>query len=122
MNEEQTQSNEDIQPPRQVLVLKEAIIPELRELGIQKLTIHYSGSGDEGSLQEIESEPERISLHGTIEDRVRDLVEEYLFEQYGSWGDGDGAAGTVVIETDEGKIINEHGYYRTEIDYSTVEF
>jgi hypothetical protein len=122
MKEEGTRHSNTPEQPTQVGTIKETVTPKLRELGIQKLTIHYSGSGDEGSLGEIESEPEGIPLPEDLDDRLRELVEEFLYDQHGSWGDGEGATGKVVIDTTDNKVTNEHGWYVSDIDYSTLEF
>jgi hypothetical protein len=108
--------------PQQIAAFKNSIIPKLTELGVTKLTVHYSGSGDEGSIDEIDVEPEGLTLPHELEEQISDLADEFLYSEHGSWGDGDGATGTIVFDPVEGKIINEHGWYFTDVNYETKEF
>ncbi len=121
-----THKDESLTEPKgqseHALLLKNTLIPALRELGITKLTIHYDGSGDEGRLGDIELEPQERVLPSDLEDSLRDQVDALLMEQHGSWGDGEGATGTVLIDTVENKVINEHGWYVSDVEYSTSEF
>ena len=57
-----------------------------------------------------------------LKEQISDLADEFLYAEHGSWGDGDGATGTVVIDPIEGKIVNEHGWYFTDVNYETKEF
>ena len=108
--------------PQQIAAFKNSIIPKLTELGVTKLTVNYSGSGDEGSIDEIDVEPEGLALPHELEEQLSDLADEFLYSEHGSWGDGDGATGTIVVDSDEGKIVNEHGWYFTDVNYETKEF
>lgn len=108
--------------PQQVATLKKTIIPKLNELGVRKLTVNYSGSGDEGSIDGINVEPEGLAIPNELEEQICDLADEFLYSEHGSWGDGDGGTGTIIIDPVEGKIVNEHGWYFTDINYETKEF
>jgi hypothetical protein len=108
--------------PQQIAAFKNSIIPKLTELGVTRLTVNYSGSGDEGSIDEIDVEPEGLALPHELEEQISDLADEFLYSEHGTWGDGDGATGTIVIDLVEGKIINEHGWYFTDVNYETKEF
>jgi hypothetical protein len=108
--------------PQQIATFKNAIIPKLTELGMTKLTVNYSGAGDEGLIDGIDVEPEGLALPDELEKQISDLADEFLYSEHGSWGDGDGATGTIVIDSVEGKIINEHGWYVTDVNYETKEF
>jgi hypothetical protein len=108
--------------PQQIATFKNSIIPKLLELGVTKLTLNYSGSGDEGSIDRIDVEPEGLALPHELEEQINDLADEFLYAEHGSWGDGDGATGTIVIDPGTSKIVNEHGWYFTDINYKTKEF
>lgn len=105
-----------------IATFKNSIIPKLSELGVRKLTVNYSGSGDEGSIDGIDVEPEGLGIPDELEEQISDLADEFLYSEHGSWGDGDGGTGTIVIDPVEGKIINEHGWYFTDVNYETKEF
>jgi hypothetical protein len=108
--------------PQQIAAFMNDIIPKLTELGVTKLTVNYSGSGDEGSIGGIEVEPEGLVLPRELEEQISDLADEFLSSEHGTWGDGDGATGTIVIDPVECKIVNEHGWYFTDVNYETKEF
>jgi len=108
--------------PRQIATFKNSIIPKLSELGVTKLTVNYSGPGDEGAIDGIDVEPEGLAIPGELEEQISDLADEFLYSEHGSWGDGDGGAGTIVIDPVEGKIVNEHGWCFADVNYETREF
>jgi hypothetical protein len=93
--------------PEQIVTLKTSVISKLAEFGVRKLTLHYSGSGDEGFIDSIEFEPDGVVIPPELKEQISDLAHEFLYAEHGSWGDGDGATGTVVIDPIEGKIVNE---------------
>lgn len=107
---------------QQIVTFKKTILPKLAELGVRKLTVNYSGSGDEGSIDGIDVEPEGLAIPEELEEQISDLADEFLYAEHGSWGDGDGATGTIVIDVVEAKIVNEHGWYSTDVTYETKEF
>jgi hypothetical protein len=108
--------------PEQIVTLKTSVIPKLAELGVRKLTVHYSGSGDEGFIDSVEFEPDGVVIPPELKEQISDLADEFLYAEHGSWGDGDGATGTIVIEPVDVKIVNEHGWYFTDVNYETKEF
>jgi hypothetical protein len=108
--------------PQQIATFKKTIIPKLNELGVRKLTINYSGSGDEGSVDGIDIEPEGLAIPEELEKQICDLADEFLYSEHGTWEDGDGGTGTIVIDPVAGKIVNEHGWYSTDVTYETKEF
>ena len=122
MAEEEKPLLDNESTPQQIAMFKNTIIPKLSELGVRKLTVNYSGSGDEGSIEGIDVEPEGLSIPDELEEQICDLADEFLYSEHGSWGDGDGCMGTIVIDPVEGKIVNEHRWYSTEVNYETKEF
>lgn len=122
MPEEENPPLDKESTPQQIATFKNSIIPKLLELGVTRLTVHYSGSGDEGSIEGIDVEPEGLALPHELEEQISELADELLYAEHGSWGDGDGATGTIVIDPGENKIINEHGWYFTDVNYETKEF
>lgn len=122
MAEEEKPVLENDRTRKQIATFKNNVIPKLSELGVRRLTVNYSGSGDEGSIDGIDVEPEGLVIPGEVEEQISDLADEFLYSEHGSWGDGDGGTGTIVIDPVEGKIINEHGWYFTDVNYETKEF
>jgi len=56
--------------PEQIVTLKTSIIPKLAELGVRKLTVHYSGSGDEGFIDCIDIEPDEAVIPPELRSRI----------------------------------------------------
>jgi hypothetical protein len=119
MAEEEKPLPDNENTPQQIATFKNTIIPKLNELAVTKLTVNYSGSGDEGSIDRIDIEPEGLTIPNELEEQISDLADEFLYAEHGTWGDGDGGTGTIVIDPVEGKIINEHGWYFTDVNYET---
>lgn len=105
-----------------IATFKKTIFPKLAELGVRKLTVNYSGSGDEGSINGIDVEPEGRRISEELKEQISDLADEFLYSEHGTWGDGDGATGTIVIDLVGAKIVNEHGWYFTDVNYETKVF
>lgn len=105
-----------------IATFKNTIIPKLAELGVSKLTVSYSGSGDEGAVDGLDVEPEGSVIPADLEKQISDLAEELLDAEHGSWEDGDGGTGTIVIDPGTNKIVNAHGWYFTDVNYETKEF
>lgn len=122
MAEEEKSPLENEATSKQIAAFKKTIIPKLAELGVSKLTINYSGSGDEGSVDGLDVEPEGLAIPSALEREISDLAEELLDAEHGSWEDGDGGTGTIVIDPGTNKIVNEHGWYFTDANYETKEF
>lgn len=122
MAEEEKSSVGNEATAKHVATFKTTIIPKLVELDASKLTINYSGSGDEGAVDGLDMEPEGVVIPADVEKQISDLAEEFLYAEHGTWEDGDGGAGTIVIDPGTGKIVNEHGRYFTDVDYETKEF
>src|SRR5579864_9544518 len=122
MAEEEKSPLDSGSTPQHIATFKKSIIPKLNELGVTKLTVSYSGSGDEGSIEEFDVEPQGLVIPNELEEQIRDLADEFLYSENGSWEDGDGGTGMIVIDPVEGKIVNEHGWYFTDVNYETKEF
>lgn len=122
MAEEEKPAFDNESSPQQIATFKKTIIPKLRALGVRKLTVNYSGSGDEGSVDGMDVEPEGLAIPEELEKQICDLADEFLYSEHGTWEDGDGGTGMIVIDPAEGKIVNEHGWYSTDVTYETKEF
>jgi hypothetical protein len=122
MAEEERPPLDNESASQQIATFKKTIIPKLNVLGVTKLTVSYSGSGDEGFIDSIEFEPDEVAIPPELKEQISDLADEFLYAEHGSWGDNDGSTGTIVIDPVAGKIVNEHGWYFTDVNYETKEF
>jgi hypothetical protein len=90
---------------------------KLRTAGIAKVSVSYSGCGDEGrseepQLQDFKAQPiDRWSLPIEIDiDQLGELLEDFAPTDY---EDGDRGFGTVTFDIGSGKIRIEHCWYET---------
>jgi hypothetical protein len=83
--------------------------------GVSKVTVSYSGDGDEGrtespQFQDSADNPiDQSSLPANLDIRkLGDLLEGFAPEGY---EDGDGGHGTIIFDLQTGKIRVEHNWY-----------
>lgn len=108
--------------PEHIKGLKQIIMPKLADLGVTKLTVSYSGSGDEGFIDAIDHEPGGVVIPRELKEQISGLAEAFLYGEHGNWEDNDGSTGTIVIDPVGNRIANEHGWYFTDVNYDTKEF
>lgn len=125
-----------------------AIFTALRDDGVLRAIVGYSGSGDSGgtegvrfempdggTLTEIAMAPQyrqssqwrdgawqtTVSLEDKpLEDALTDFAMDAVDQHYGGWEDNDGASGEVVFDATDGTIVIEHRAYFTDSEYSEV--
>jgi hypothetical protein len=106
-------NSEDVGRKREVLKFTD----KLRSAGIAKVSVSYSGCGDEGrseepQLQDLQAQSlDRWSLPIEIDiEQIGELLEDFAPVSY---EDGDGGFGTVTFDVENGKIRIEHCWYET---------
>lgn len=89
------------------------ILESLRALNITKVTAHYSGSGDDGFIDEIDFEPGEPG-----QPMRRDLDdffwEEVIQDHHQGFHNGDGGFGTITWNIATDKITLQHNVYITD--------
>lgn len=120
---------------------KKAILRALRDLGVKKVSICYSGSGDSGCIDHVSFDNNNADRDSTvvIEDRsskfdhasqswidsstqsevpIAQAVETFCYdlleEKHGGWENGAGADGSFELDVDSGEITWTHNEYYTE--------
>jgi hypothetical protein len=98
---------------RKIEVLK--FTDQLRAAGVAKVTVSYSGDGDEGraeppQLQDsADNSIDESSLPPDLDtQKLGDLLEGFAPEGY---EDGEGGHGTITFHVQTGKIRVEHNWY-----------
>lgn len=89
----------------------------LRTAGVSKVSVSYSGDGDEGraeppQFQDSADSPvdESILPAGFDTQKLGELLEGFAPEGY---EDGEGGHGTITFDLQTGKIRVEHNWYET---------
>src|SRR5262245_2756703 len=79
----------------------------LEECGVRRVVVRYEGSGDEGSVAEVEFDPPeaKTRLPDWVEDKLRDVAEDYCPEGYEN---NDGGFGTLTVYPGPGLAEREH--------------
>ena len=105
--------------------LRSVIIPQLREFHIDHIEAAYSGYGDSGAIdgfQYRDSAGQRVD-RTTVPSPVVEQLENCLYELLPAGFEiNDGGQGTVLIDTQTGKITLQHQENYTETRDSTREF
>lgn len=126
-----------------------ALFAALRDDGILRAVVSYTGLGDSGGpegvrfempdgsreLDEMPSAPQHVvssqyvdgawqnttSLTDRLlDDALTDFAMDAVEQHFGGWENGDGASGDVVFDATAATVIIEHNSYFTDSDYSEV--
>lgn len=75
-----------------------------------KITITYSGSGDEGYINEIT--PERmngVEIAGDLHEMLESAAYDILSDHFGGWEINEGSHGHMTIDVGEQQVFIHHG-------------
>jgi len=126
-----------------------AIFTALRDDGLLRAVVSYTGSGDSGGpegvrfekpdgpcqLDEIPMAPQYVEssqyVDGAwrttvsltdrpLDDALADFAMEALEQHFGGWENEDGASGEVVFDATASTVVIEHNSYFTDSEYSEV--
>lgn len=103
--------------------LKNEILPELAEAGVDRVVAEYSGYGDSGAIDGVAY----LSAGGQpvegaaalVSDRMEDALYEFLPAGFEI---NEGGQGTLTLYVKDAKVVLEHGQNVTEVNESTEEF
>lgn len=107
------------------------LLQKLQRAGIKRVTANWYGSGDEGTIQDVELFDDHGRNVGEAGPGFRDgseknLAEEFeewlgvlLYDQVGSWGDNEGGAGSLDFNVESGVVQVDHGMYAEPVLYPT---
>jgi hypothetical protein len=104
-----------------------ALISRLRDEGITRVYINYDGSGDSGSISDIDFEPfrygtdEYVKANEMFSGELEDFGYHILNNHYNwDWYNNDGGYGNVSIDVED-STVSVNGYVRTtEEAYESV--
>jgi hypothetical protein len=93
-----------------------ALMSRLRDLDIQRVEIRYDGSGDSGSIDDVDFYKEKWESVDDVAEDLRGLCEDlgyHILNQHYQWDwyNNDGGYGTVIITPDTDTITID-GYVR----------
>ncbi len=116
-----------------------ALLPVLRERGVQQVTVQFDGSGDSGSIDSTYYEPQlesrgidiqvrrvtREFVQGewryasnverlNLDDAIEEVANDYLEETGVDWYNNDGGFGELVIDVTQGTVALEINVRMTE--------
>lgn len=117
-------------PSDEKLALRDRLLNYLDALGIKRLTVQYSGSGDSGQTDDISTEPEKRNLlldelFEDTEKSLKEILDEFTWqaieEHEGGFYNNEGGYGEVVFDTKNRTVTMEHNNYVQETVYSEYE-
>lgn len=75
------------------------------------IVIEYSGSGDEGHINDIRPEPEveGLEFRSDLYEDLERFADDVLEANYPGWEINEGSEGTITIHVPERKVILHHG-------------
>ena len=98
---------------------------ELSAIPVEKIVITFHGSGDEGYVEEISTEPELpdgVEISGDFENHLQEAVYDILNSHHAGWEINEGSQGHVVVFLRERRALVHYGeneikttYYDTEV-------
>lgn len=102
---------------KEELSLRDKLLNYLGALGIKRLTVHYSGSGDSGQTDDISTEPanRNMILDEKFEDtdrELKDIIDEFAWgaieDNEGGFYNNDGGQGSIIFDVKNRTITMEH--------------
>jgi hypothetical protein len=100
-----------------------ATLIALSALGIEKVRAEYSGSGDEGCLDDavafIAETP--VEVVPSLITAASEILESALEESFSGWENDEGAEGVVTWTMADDKIHIDHEVYRTVTDHEEAD-
>lgn len=97
---------------------------------IEKLTVHYSGSGDSGQTDDVTTQPANRSdlLDEVMQSgkTIRDAVDEFAWSEgieshQGGFYNNDGGYGAIIFDVKDRTITMAHNNYITETVYEEYD-
>ena len=110
--------------------LRDRLLNYLDALGIKRLVVQYSGSGDSGQTDDINTEPAKrdLLLDELFEDTeksLKEILDEFTWqaieEHEGGFYKNEGGYGEVVFDTKNRTVTMEHNNYVQETVYSEYD-
>ena len=100
---------------------REDLLTKLRDLGITQVNCYYSGSGDEGFIDEIDFKP------AEPDQPIRRDLDDFFWEEiiqmhHEGFHNNDGGYGSLVWNIETDKItLHHHDYIMDEVDHGEKE-
>lgn len=97
------------------------VVLELKDLGVDRVEINYSGSGDSGDIDDVtyyNKAGEVVDIIGEYED-VHDKLQEYAFillDKIEDWWNNDGGHGILSMFISQNTYSIENHIYITETE------
>lgn len=91
----------------------------LDDLGIEKIIVNYSGSGDSGQIDEILFEDIEGNDNTEVNDDIREQIESLsyrLLDGVEDWYNNEGGFGTIVITVPDANYNIENNINITEVE------
>lgn len=90
---------------------------KLASLGILKVDVAFSGSGDEGNLEEVILTPELPEGAEFDQNKFEEILYDYLDPaRVGDWVNNEGGRGEISIDVPTGTVTGTIGFYESVLN------
>jgi hypothetical protein len=97
----------------------------LAAAGFNVVKVEYSGSGDEGWINDIVSVdpelPEGMAFPGGLYEKVERTAYEVLEANFGGWEINEGSYGVITIHVAEKRTTLDHSWYVETVEHEEKE-
>jgi len=108
---------------------RDVLLDYLASIGVEKLSVHYSGSGDSGQTDDFSVEPAGFSdlLDEMFREKqtIKDALDEYAWDtiesHQGGFYNNDGGYGEIIFDVKGKTITMAHNNYITETQYEEYD-
>ena len=110
--------------PAELVERRNEIARRLKAAGFEYVTLRFSGCGDEGQLDDVETVPD-LSFTRNLQVDLEDFGEDYMMESGVNWFDNNGGGGRISFDLKNGtfdsdvwwnEIVSETGFCEESID------
>lgn len=99
----------------------QAILAELRLLGVTAVECEYYGSGDSGSLEPLSYKPDDVQIPCELDEDLISRFNSELDARHPGWEIDDGSSGRIRLDVINGTLTIDHEeYYQGSNHYSNM--
>jgi len=108
---------------------RDMLMNYLDSIGVKRLVVHYSGSGDSGQTDDYTVEPknrselldEMFEEKSTLKEALDDFTWSEIENHEGGFYNNDGGYGEIIFDVKEKTITMAHNNYITETVYEEYD-